>query len=136
MGTGSARLSDVGLVMKERSALVDVSKELLALLDKSLSSPSRVKSSHDEIEIQRLYLKVSEHLANIGGFCDRGTRNAIFAVQELLAIATLEPLANLFVKGLLPVIVGIQVDFTKKPFKVVGINVKGLGAELKALVKK
>lgn len=71
----------------------------------------------DTLEADRLVLKMSKHLGNIAGFCDGWSQNRIHAMQRQFAISLTDSLGYIALKALLPFIVGIKVDFNKRPFR-------------------
>ena len=130
------RSAEIELVMKERSALVAVCRALNTLLDEGWDATLQGKDFPQRLEIDGLLLQVSKHLANIAGFCDGRTQDWTHNAVRLLALCMVSPSSYIDLKAVLPFIVGIQVDFTKRPFRVVGLSLKGLGAELKAIMKR
>ena len=130
----------VRLVMEERRALTEAGKELLEILqkhhaDRPLASLPDTKA---ELEVEKKILDISNHLANMAGFCDPNGKRAISVIKtRILDVAMVGPQWYFEVKILLPSIIGIDVDYTKKPpFKVIGLNVKALGAQLKGYAKR
>lgn len=123
------RFEEIKIVMAERSELVKICDELLPLLE---------DLNRNELEIQKKLVRISAHLANISGFCDKDTRTWIDKLNRvLLSPAIVKPLPySMALRSFLIFIVGIQVDFTKRPFRVMAFNLKALGAEFKALLKK
>ena len=128
------RLQEISLVMKEKETMVKVAQELLVLLDVPADSKNM-----DELTIGKKILEFISHLSIIGGFCDTNTRRAIFGVITALTASAIDPNPIFTPTGLKMVTamaIGIQVDFTKRPFKAVGVDVKALGARLKAYTKR
>jgi len=121
------RFKEIELVKKEREALVRVSKELLTLLH--VDNPNEVK-------IEKKILELTGHLANIGGFCDKDTREKIHEIKNLLTFSIGHPAFYVELKLSLPHIVGIEVDFTKRPFKIIGFELEVLKQKFKALLKR
>ena len=72
--------------------------------------------------INRLLIDISEHLGAIAGFCDRNSRKKISKVTKLISVSMLESMNLYVLKLLLPEIAGIQVDFNKRPFRLVNIR--------------
>ena len=130
------RVKEIEIVMKERSDLVDVCSDLIILINKDWSGKSNDKDSGVSVEIQRRILQVSQHLANIGGFCDGGARRKIQVLQNVFTQAMLPDSTYVALKFVLPIIVGIQVDFTHTPFRILGFSLKGMGVEVKTLIKR
>ena len=115
------RLQEIELVMKERASLVKLGKELLAEID---------KEKPDTLAINGKLLEVAEHLANIGGFCNSFARRQIDVIKKILAFKQLNPSFYEDLKIALIYIVGIQVDFTKKPFKLISLDLKSFKATI------
>ncbi len=129
-GEERQRQRDVAAVMVEREALVKACQDYITLIDGDTS---------DRIDVEKVVLRVSQHLGNIAGFCDRRTRLAIFQFQRLLAVAMIDPTgpySTTFVKGCLPFVIGITVDYQKRPFKMVGLSFEALNTKVKAILKK
>ena len=119
-----SRSTDIRTVMEERGKLVKVAQRLLPLLDRESSG----------FEVQSGVLELSEHLANIGGFCDQGTREWIEAAKRMMAAVIADPTPfstmSYFLKLALPLIVGVEVDFNRRPFRAVSIDLKALSSRV------
>jgi hypothetical protein len=117
--------------MAERERLATVGGELLDLIRtyKADRLVDRSEISEGRVAINKKILELSKHLGNIAGFCDSGGKRAIHVFStSVLGTSMLDPLYYSYLRALLPTIIGIQVDFTKKPpFKLVGDGCKGLG---------
>ena len=128
------RLEDINLVSKEKEAMVTVGIELLELSRHYLEKI-------DELVFSRKALEFIKHLSMLGGFCDDRTRSFISeVVGEFTALMIdpnlLENFTDTKVRMLIPMAIGIQVDFTKRPFRVFGLDVKAFHAQVKAKVKR
>ena len=127
--------------MAEREQLTRVGMEILDLL-KQYDAAHFVEMKDDgknrdgRLAIDKKILELSKHLGNIGGFCDSNSKRAIHVFTTgILDVSMLSTGFYVQLKALLPTIVGIQVDYTKKPpFKVMGVNVKALNTEVKAFL--
>ncbi len=128
-------LERANLSMREKSLMVSVGKELL-----ELSKPDDDEAKIDELAFGKKGLEFVEHLSNLAGFCDKNTQAAIGIVVRYMAALIVDP-NELFVKtqlkAILPMAIGMWVDFNKKPpFRAIGLDVKALGAQLKAYAKR
>ncbi len=136
MSGENERLAEIHLIMKERESMVRVGQEILALLG---NYPYKTPKP-DRIEVQKKLMEFTSHLTNISGFCDSHWRRAIFNLSYHLDMSmvglTLHASDAPFLVGILNMAVGIQVDFTKRPFRLVGFDVRALNARLKAFVKR
>jgi len=120
------RLDDINFVMREREALEKACEAYITLLGSRETNMD---------ERRRLVLQISQHLGNIGGFCDKRTKRLISAFLLYLGPALILPndsYITVYLKGFLPSIVGIQVDFTKRPFKVIGLSVEAMNTKFNA----
>jgi len=120
------------LVISEKKKMMKVAQEIVSLVN----NPQK-----DHVLIRQKILEFLCHLSNIGGFCDGNSQQQIHRITEYLASTIMqdEPVADLWYKLLCGVCVraiGIQVDFTKKPFRVMGLDIKALGAQFKALFER
>lgn len=131
----SERQHDIRIVMAERQVLSETAQKLLDLMGVGYSL-SREEANRQEAD--KLVIQISEHLGNISGFCDVGTRRAIFAAQRLLmlAIADSDGYGYTALKLMLPFLVGLTVDFNKRPFKIIGFDAKLLQTQVKAFLKR
>jgi hypothetical protein len=137
MAAGSTERAEIiGLVMAERDQLARVGSELLELLAGVGYSEDR--NSPKRVAINKKILELSKHLANLAGFCDSNGRRAIHIfTTQVLDTSMLKPLYYTYLRALLPTIVGIQVDFTKKPpFKLLQFDFKAWGSQIKAIAQR
>jgi hypothetical protein len=80
-------------------------------------------------EIRKMILELSEHLGNIAGFCDAdGKRRILIVTNQIFGVSMLDTgyliAAISRLTAVLPLIVGIQVNYNRKPpFRVVGLNI-------------
>ncbi len=128
------RLDDINQVSMEKELMVIIGKELLEL---SRHYPEKI----DELTFGKKALEFIKHLSMLGGFCDKRTQSAISAVvREFTALMIdpnmLENFTDTKVRMMIPMAIGIQVDFTKRPFRVFGLDVKAFHAQVKAIVKR
>ena len=111
------RLEKIRLVINERELLSNCAQELLSLLR---------DSSSERLKINQKVIELSAHLGNMAGFCDKNSKNWVTRVSHLLGTIILQSdrfaFRNPLLPGLLPEIVAIQVDFSKRPFKVVNVG--------------
>jgi hypothetical protein len=129
------REHDIRIVMEEKNALTTVAQALAPILDKI--DDSALAGEHiDTTQADKLVLELSKHLGNIGGFCDKWTQNRIHAMEKLLSSCLSNPEAYLLLKDALSFMVGIQVDFNRRPFRAVGLSVEAWGTKFKALLKR
>ncbi len=128
------RLEEVQLILKEKQALTESAQRLIELLD---------SRSSDMLSIKKETLNISNHISAIAGFCDNRTQQQAARINTLLGMFmvpdTKSQQKSLFIdammKPILPILVGIQVDFTKEKFRSFSIEValKELSAKVKAL---
>ncbi len=128
------RITDVQLVLKEKDAMVAVGKELFAL---SKPYPEKI----DEAAFRSKALELINHLTNIAGFCDKDAKHALHGAVRQFAAMMLDPnrlelFTDTNVKALIPLIIGVQVDFTKKPFRVAEFSIEILGTKVKGILKR
>lgn len=102
-------------VMEIREKLSEVAQNLLPLVN---------QKNPNKLEVEKLFIQLSEHLGNVAEFCDETSKEWIenilrltFPLAENWSKLSQKPYTML--KWLLPQIVGIQVDFNKRPFKVI-----------------
>ena len=96
----------------------------------------RNSTTIDKATIRSKLLEFIKHLSNVAGFCDGPSRKAIVKMTDMLSFGAIDPLVLAHQRGILALAIGIQVDFAKKPFRVVGLDVKALGAQLKAVAER
>lgn len=130
------RLGDIEIVMKEREEMVRVGQEILFILGRfPYDSPKP-----DVIAIQKKLLGFMAHLSNIGGFCDSNWRRAIFDIETMLGLSTLSLNFDLSsapnLVTFLSTAIMIQVDFTKRPFRLVGFDIKAFQTRFRAVLKR
>lgn len=130
----SERSEDIKTVIEERRKLTSKCQELSETLsDIDFSETFHRNTSKGEFKgpkrnmVNNLLIEISALLSNIGGFCDRESRNQLSAATRLLAAAMIEPLMYTDLKASLPVLTGFVVDFNKRPFKVVGFQIGRFG---------
>ena len=122
----SERQKDISRVINEKNLLMIDCKQLSDLIpseyifDKSEIEESKLK------EINKLLIEISNQLGKIGGFCDRWTSEKILAAQRLLALTIDTPAGLHFLKVFLPIISGLQVNFNKRPFRIINFSIKGI----------
>ena len=134
MSAEDQRITDIQLVLKEKNAMVAVGKELFAL---SKPYPEKI----DEAAFRNKALEFINHLTNIAGFCDSDAKYALHGAVRQFAAMILDPnrielFTDTNVKALVPLAIGVQVDFNKKPFRLVGFSVEALGAKVKGILKR
>jgi hypothetical protein len=121
--------------MREKSLMVAVGKELL-----ELAKPYDYEARIDELAFGKKGLEFVEHLSNLAGFCDKNTQAATGLAVRYLTALIVGPnklFAKTQLKLILPLAIGMRVDFNKKPpFRAVGFDVKALGTQLKAYAKR
>ena len=132
----SQALKDVQIVMKEREEMVRVGQEILSMLGRYPYDSPRP----DEVAIQKKLLEFMKHLSNIGGFCDSHWNRALFDIQSLLGLSTLtmafDSTTPSYLVAFLPLALMIQVDFKKRPFRVVGFDIKAFRTRFRAILKR
>jgi hypothetical protein len=130
-------LEIIKIVMSERGKLRKVSSELLDLISPYTDKFKEIKYE-DNLKIKKKILELTEHLSNIAGFCDGHGKDVIKDIILMtFGTSMMEPMFLLQLNAFLPSIIGIQVDFTKKPpFKLVGFDIKALGTQIKGLAQR
>ena len=131
------------MVMNEREALAQTAKELLSLLRAHdavhfVDLPDTKAGRDARLEIDKKVLELSMHLANIAGFCDGNSRRAIHVFTTgILDVSMLRTWVYPQLKALLPTIIGMQVDYTKKPpFQLLGLDIRVLEGRVKAKAER
>ena len=126
---------DIRVVMDERKEMVKVGQQILMLLGKYPYKPET-----DKTEIQKKLLEFMAHLSNVGGFCDNGWRRAIFDIETMLGLSALSLNFDLSsapnLVTFLSTATMIQVDFTKRPFRLVGFDIKAFQTRFRAILKR
>jgi hypothetical protein len=130
------RQNDLRMVMHEREALTEAAQKLNPLLDSFFDDAEQGKGIQNTTEADNLVLEISRRLGNIGGFCDGWTRERIHKMQKFLSWCLGDKAGYLLLKDALPFMVGVQVDFSKRPFRAVGLSFEALGAKFKASLKR
>jgi hypothetical protein len=130
-----SREHDIRVIREERELLTKAAQDLIVILN---GNDLLAHDSPERPTADKLILEISKHLGNIGGFCDSKTREAISLIQKTMGETTIEPdgWGYIVLKKYLPTFVGVQVDFNKRPFRVVGFSLEGLGAKAKAFLQK
>ena len=128
------RITDVQLVMREKDAMETVGKELITV---AKEYPAEI----DETAFRNKALEFIKHITNLAGFCDDRSRAAIHALVAEFSAMIIDPnrfelFTSIKVKALVPLAIGLQVDFNKKPFRLVNFSVEALGAKVKAVLKR
>jgi hypothetical protein len=114
----------IRLVLNEKKSLSESCKAIAEELEgKALLADG---DWNNRSRINKLLIDISLHLGNIAGFCDRTSKEKINKVNRLISISMVENMTLYNLKLLLPIIAGIQVDFYKRPFKLVNISVSKL----------
>jgi hypothetical protein len=114
-------------VQQHREGMVQAAQDWVRL---------RTQRSTDQADIDASLLRVSGHLGQIGGFCDKWTQRWIIIIQDFIGLVIQQPAFAELLERRMPRVVGIQVDFNHKPFRVVGFELKALGNEFKGLLKR
>jgi len=131
----SQKLEMVNLTMKEKSKMVTVGQQLL-----ELAKAEDFNAKIDALAFQKKGLEFVEHLSNFAGFLDKDAQGGVKIVVRYMTALIVDPnslFAKTQLKLILPLAIGIRVDFTKKPpFRAIGLDVKALGAQLKASVNR
>lgn len=120
--------SKVKMVISEREKLKDAVNELQKIIDEDKVFAVRGKgfSIEETNKVHALVLDMPSHLANIAGFCDDWSKRKVDAANKLFAESFFEPIFLSELKTALPLIVAIQVDFNKRPFRVLKFDFKSL----------
>jgi hypothetical protein len=136
------RSEDIERVLNERDEMVRVAHQILLLLPKF--EPYGDHTFQGSVEAGQKLVEFASHLANIGSFCDKNAKAdieyTIRLIQDESVSISMSPerywLHAPILQSLLVRAVGIQVDFNQHPFRVIGLEVAGFGARIKALLKK
>ena len=122
-------MEKIKLVMNEKSVLSIYCKALSNELEgKDLFSN---KDLTNRSRINELLIEISEHLGNLAGFCDKTSKKRINAVTRLISVSMLGSITLYQLKSLLPAIAGIQVDYNKKPFRLVRLSIPNFDIEFR-----
>lgn len=113
-------------VAQEKKELVRVSNEL----DELIENPTQ-----NRLSIRQKINEFTSHLSNIGGWCDKNAQAYINSMVRELALISLESwrmslfkdmdMHHFYAIKLKPLLVlanGIQIDFRKYPFRIIGIG--------------
>ncbi len=115
--------------------MVTIGQQLL-----DLAKAEDFKAKIDALAFQKKGLEFVEHLSNFAGLLDKDAQEGVKIVVRYMTALIVDPnglFAKTQLKLILPLAIGIRVDFTKKPpFRAIGFDVKALGAQLKASVKR
>ena len=122
----SERQKDISRIIDEKNLLTIVCKQLIDILPSEfISNINKIEESKLK-EINKLLIGISNQLGKIGGFCDKATSYKISLVQRFLTIAMDTPMSYIQLKSLLPIISGLQVNFNKRPFRIINFSIKGI----------
>lgn len=110
----SDREADIDKVMKIREKLTESCQKLSAAI-----------SEKDTGKVNGLLIEVSAHLSNIAGFCDKYSRTRVNAAQRLLSFSMIDDtgLSYIQLNGILPMIAGFEVNFNKRPFRMMKFSI-------------
>jgi hypothetical protein len=131
-------LDIIKIVKDERTALRKTGSRLLGLLKEYNEEKDEGKRNVKQLEINATILEFSEHLGNIAGFCDKEGKKGIHEIiLTVLGPSMIYTDYYLDLPIWLPHLIGMDVDFTKKPpFKLIGFEVKALETKIRALLKR
>ena len=116
----SERSKDIETVIRERDRLMLECR----LLNTDLAEKK------DATIIQNHLIRISGILSNIGGFCDKNSREKINQVLVHFSVAMINNEIDRLtstVKMFLPLISGLVVNFKKRPFRFIGFNFHDAG---------
>ena len=126
----------IKMAMSERDELRKVGSEIIELISPYLHT--RVDDPQVRVKIEQKILEFSQHLNNLAGFCDDNMKQLANDVTFMLLNRSMirsEPF--LFLHTFLPTLIGLQVDFTKKPpFKTMKFELSALKAKITAMLKR
>ena len=126
-------LNAIEQVRQEREALVVATSKLSDLLGDD--KEKLVYGAKDPEAKNRLLIEIGGHLGQISGFCDKKGRNTVKVLTDsVLSSAMTNDLVLVLLVDMLPKIAGIQVDFTRRPFRLLGIDITVFVARFKAIV--
>jgi hypothetical protein len=128
------RQRDIDRVIGEKKEMVKVGQNLLPLLDKASKSEEVSGSVWGQIDSD--ILELCGHLGIIKGFCDRPTQEMISRLVWLLNYFDTYLRMSEALKTLLPFVMGLEVDFNKRPFRVVGIDIEALRGKFSAYLER
>ncbi len=110
----------VEAVTKEKYALVTSAQKILELIE----------NNDERLSIEKEILNVANHLSIIGGYCSNDSRKTIEICNMILrnAVGSKNPVVFRHykenrLKPLMVEIVSVEVDFKKKPFKIIGLKI-------------
>ena len=122
----SERQKDISRVIDEKDLLTRMCKQLIDILPSELIIDKNELEESKLKEINKLLIEISNQLGKIGDFCDKPTSNKIIKVQRYLTIVIDTPIGYSILRSLLPIISGLQVDFNKRPFRIITFTIKGV----------
>lgn len=122
----SERQKDISRVIEEKDLLTRMCKQLIDILPSELIIDKNELEESKLKEINKLLIEISNQLGKIGGFCDKPTSNKIIKVQRYLTIVIDTPIGYSILRSLLPIISGLQVNFNKRPFRIITFTIKGV----------
>ncbi len=132
----SSRQQDIRTVLSEKELMRKVGQEILTLV----AHDEEWKRKPNVVSVQQKILEFVEHLSNIGSFCDRGTQNAIHSMTQGLTASSLDSDQIIWLSpliyDLLATGIGVQIDFNKRPFRMIGIDLKPLEGKIRAVLKR
>ena len=126
------RISDRDQVLEEKNKLAEACASLSKELGSNYETVPMYSSSENSLNwqlIDSLMIEISHRLSNIAGFCDRRSRERVHEMKALLTRATAVRAMLMHVKALLPMVAGVEVNFTKRPFKLLKFNIKDFSFE-------
>ena len=131
------REHDIAIVLQERDALTRAAQSLMPILKRFDDAALDGKSTEfDLTDADKYSIEISGRLGNISGFCDDWTKKRIHKMQEYLGHCLGDSSGYILLSNLLPFMVGIQVNFDKRPFRAVGLSFEALGGKFKAAFER
>lgn len=121
----SERQRDIKTVINEKRSLMVRCKLLSDLIPNEFVKDMKEMKEDKLNEINRLLIGISTNLSNIGGFCDKRTREKISSLKRFLSVVMITPMGYIQLKSLLPIISGLEVNFNKRPFKIINFSIPG-----------
>jgi len=127
-GIDEDRQRDIETVKKERDEMVRIGKSLIPLLMKEYNQNELEEKAliHRWSQIQGGLLELCGHLGTIAGFCDQSTQSRIKQLRKQLELFGVWLMDETGLKIVLLEIVGIDVDFTKRQFKMVHVDIEAM----------
>jgi len=127
--------------MKEKEDMVKIGQEIVEMLPR-LDAKRLGEEPANALEIAKKILEFCSHLSNVASFCDKDTRRRVHAMVELLD-KTSADYSRLGLTGFLMLLrstllmaVSIQLNFDKKPFRVIGLDVRPFSGRLRTILKR